>query len=847
MPVWPFGKKGKAARDASVTTEKAPLAGPRKDTPPRTPRKLSRSESNRRRRASTRSSKRAKAPLDDHDPMPPNAKLTAEQRMVNDTPAADTSAGEEEPKREIPSDANGENQQMSSHYYRQGMSNTSVQTDRPVGWTRPPTLRAKRSANNDPGLLRRKSSKKRKSDHVREEEIKSMSPLLPLQKRPATHGGGPLRRDSRKMHGGLNKHLERPTSDISLPIPESLHSSFSSSSDRRGFKVRSLDVFSPRPTIRYSQGRYPVPALPPSRSNSKREQRDVIPEESTKPSKTIDELADELDAGGLRELMERDERRQERKRKSDTDQAKRRLQRKADHQAEQDPKEKKRRDVDRGVLGREALPAEEPFKPTVTTNDQTDASAENANTSPVSWLHDPSREALNFDPFSDREAKAVDPTPEAPPVSTEVPPQPRTSPPRSPKYNIFAPPNSPPPTDLNRQSVTTIPENENDDRRTSTASDQAFGTGWTSFFRRSLQKPKRNSTDRGRHTPSEFSNTSRDSLQQRQPRATPKERAARRTSGTPVRTMSKFREDLPELPISPPNSRIQSPEAALPEAMHENAIPERAESSLAERISMAASSVDARDPFADPALKGKGDRSARGSRSMEVPSPEGGAPSTIVSQSLASIDSEGSWLSGRPAKRNSQPLSPPLRESESSLQKRYNDFSDSAEELGVAEDEYFSRLTPGPEQSYGGNGGGPVQDPLEKRRPSSTAMFSETTDESPTLATTTTTTVHHGTVARQPTIVHHGTRAKSSEGLLNQFQEGESVDPDSPASPTNRSFDLPGEEEEIMGKPQRATSVDLGMKHVRHISAGSAKLLDIHPRTSVDGKRLSGASGSQPL
>jgi len=38
---------------------------------------------------------------------------------------------------------------------------------------------------------------------------------------------------------------------------------------------------------------------------------------------------------------------------------------------------------------------------------------------------------------------------------------------------------------------------------------------------------------------------------------------------------------------------------------------------------------------------------------------------------------------------------------------------------------------------------------------------------------------------------------------------------------------------------QRATSINLGKDHVRHISAGSARLLSISPRSSVDTKRLS--------
>jgi hypothetical protein len=43
----------------------------------------------------------------------------------------------------------------------------------------------------------------------------------------------------------------------------------------------------------------------------------------------------------------------------------------------------------------------------------------------------------------------------------------------------------------------------------------------------------------------------------------------------------------------------------------------------------------------------------------------------------------------------------------------------------------------------------------------------------------------------------------------------------------------------IGGGLQRATSVDYKAAHMRHISAGSAKLLDLKPRPSGESKRMS--------
>jgi hypothetical protein len=88
---------------------------------------------------------------------------------------------------------------------------------------------------------------------------------------------------------------------------------------------------------------------------------------------------------------------------------------------------------------------------------------------------------------------------------------------------------------------------------------------------------------------------------------------------------------------------------------------------------------------------------------------------------------------------------------------------------------------------------------------------------------------------RHATIIHRQPRVKSTEGLLSfytnekpsadEHQKAQYAEPHTPDSPSS-------ETEPIM--VQRAKSVDLGKHHVRHLSAGSAKLLDIskHKRSS---------------
>lgn len=99
----------------------------------------------------------------------------------------------------------------------------------------------------------------------------------------------------------------------------------------------------------------------------------------------------------------------------------------------------------------------------------------------------------------------------------------------------------------------------------------------------------------------------------------------------------------------------------------------------------------------------------------------------------------------------------------------------------------------------------------------------------------------HGGVGKHPTIVRQGPgkRARSKEGLLNDFQNAEESGESSP------SGDSPESPENPYSSIQRATSVDLGKGHARHISAGSARLLNLPPRSSIDMKRLSGSSGER--
>ncbi len=149
---------------------------------------------------------------------------------------------------------------------------------------------------------------------------------------------------------------------------------------------------------------------------------------------------------------------------------------------------------------------------------------------------------------------------------------------------------------------------------------------------------------------------------------------------------------------------------------------------------------------------------------------------------------------------------------------REDDGEDDDDVADVADDEYFTRYAPHSTSAWARN-----RKSTGEARPSS----DEDDDEARVRAVG----------GRIPTVVHgHAAgRIRSSEGLVNT-DEGDSddvADPDSPTSPTSPiSVDLKSEEAGL----QRATSINLGQGHARHISAGSAKLLELSTRNSVDNK-----------
>lgn len=692
-------------------------------------------------------------------------------------------------------------------------------------------LQRPQSLRRDPAsesLVRRISSKRRREhDHIREEEIRAMSLPMP-QKRPAgSSGGGMLRRDSKKVKGGLNHRFERPTSNVSLPFEDSVHSSMSSNSELRPFRVSALDMFSPRPTIRFSVGSqyYSPDRTSPTtlmgRNDSRRERRPMGDRTEKQRNRTsrIDDLADTLDAGALREILDRDKKRKDKKTRADQERLRRRLERRAEKQNATEiggtPATPRREAM--GVVGlgieKEPMPMEH-VRPSTPPRPQRleimPTTPKHENGQLPTPMESPMEEPVVSDARAIRYSRGsvsnhvhqrgpsnVSQLPEL--ISEKLAQEMHSEseqlqdPFRSGSLHAV-------------DTVETTPSKRGSTRRRS--SDGRRMGAFASFFRRG----KRNSQDQGRTTPSEisFSNTSRESMS-RQPlpahlvgTAPPSAPIQiKRPSSVPRRTMSKFREDLPEFPISPPDSRVQSPDVPYTSAI---AARRRSPMPLDLRVE---------------SLNSMGGRS-------DSPVSPSAPPANIMSQSLASVDSEASWLSGKPLKRASTQSQ--LRSGVVSVQKN-EAFNASYEELGMADDEYFKRLSPRLDERRNDTPSRKASSTLmaldaavdmeEDRNPFNTQVSSSEDEELVRIVP-----------GRQPTIIHRQPRVKSTEGLLSFYTNdlpaanepvsrtphADSHTPDSPESPSFESGPV---------MVQRATSVDLGKHHVRHLSAGSAKLLDI--------------------
>ncbi|KAI1611124.1 hypothetical protein EDD36DRAFT_467118 [Exophiala viscosa] len=779
-----------------------------------------------------------------------------------------TSVSGTEPWNKRESPATGAPTDSGSNVYSQNpLSKSSIGPEDFTALPQAPTLLAKRG-QYDPTLTRRKSSKRKAEDYAREREIRAMSSPDQLSRRPSSYSGsGPLRRDTKEVPGDLNRKFKRPNSKVTLPLPEVIQES-EDVENAASFKIGILAALSPRPTLTYISNPRTSAGKQPARIKPSVEK--AIEEEAPTSRKRIDELADDLDAGGLRELMERDQRRHDKKKAAERERLQRKLQRKADRQREEELRGRQLQETTSSPLGPGTGGGERRGGPPVESGIETSHAAAAARVSPSprgrapeiyeesevprAWsrptnnvIRNPFEDETDIDLMIDPFAHEEDEGPAVPvrsPLRTVSPVEMRTN--QQPSHaTTISPPTSPVqrPSDrqsfsqtsaLGREITPDIPEQGQSERRASDQSSQRQLSSWTSFFKRGTRR-KPGATDRGRSTPSEFSNTSRESFARKQqppPVVVPRTFRRSDSSGVPQRTMSKFREDLPEFPISPPDSRVQSPEATTgPEIGGPQHLIRQSQSGTLDDRSLATASSNA--------AMDRGPSDPRRSRSMEMDASMGVHHGVTVSQSLASVDSEASWLSGRPAKRLSGGMSHPLRQSQSSLPTNAVPGSFDPEEDELAQDEYLNTLTPGPDVRRDS------ADSAMRRASSTVIDLERERQQSPVPEVPPLPAGHahdetwHAGLGRQATVVRQANRAKSKEGLLKEYgndspegsRKSTSDEDDSDSDMEALGAETPGAE--LQEAPiLRARSVEY-KGHARHISAGSARLLDIRRASSV--------------
>ncbi|KAH6632382.1 hypothetical protein F5144DRAFT_593158 [Chaetomium tenue] len=684
---------------------------------------------------------------------------------------------------------------------------------------RVPTLHSKRDGDHLPRKI--SSKKRRRDDRQREAEIKALSNFAPL--RPVAEdwmAGRPMKKDSKRFRPAFGVGIKgsdfdkfNRSSDISLPLPESIDSALSSDSDYISYKVSAFEALSPRPTLRYSTHPRFGAAAPGGAGFVRRPSpqrtrlNEPIPEATLKAHKRIDSLADDLSAGDLRELMERDQRRRARKLQLEQEKQEWRIARRAEKQkAVEAEAERQGREsppnLERGVFGREDIGLGVGPSSAIVTSSRIRHSGD----SPVGrgkgkevYKPEAARDENQSDPLASFHRVDSIPLhqPEALSEIQEYVPAHTSAASKGSFRRKFSRSKSP------HDSETRTEQSEKPSNNTAKGP-----RSWTSIFRWA-KKAKRSSGG-----PSSFSNASRDSMQTT-PTPTPPIIPMPRhvNAGVPKRTMSRFREDLPELPISPPASRVQSPEVeALDTIINTSVVAHPAV------VGTAPSPSTFRPRHDTPVSQQTSIERMRETPSTVSHADEPGISPEPHATSLASIDSEGSWFGGGLGRKrkssgileHASGLRLP-RQTPEPYSERRPENETTNDDMHIADDDYLSSLAPPHGDRAAWN-----------RKSTGEARPSSDWEEE----------AHWGSVrGLQPTVVRSQAygRVKSREGLLKSFgdeDEGtlELVDPEE-NSDASDGVGL-----------QRATSVDYGKVHARRISAGSARLLSITPRSSVDAK-----------
>lgn len=636
--------------------------------------------------------------------------------------------------------------------------------------SRNPTDAKQRGGDNGPAVLKKKLSKRKADAIAREREIRLLA-TAPIDIPRHALRGANRNVNARGVHP-RGRRSDRYLSDVSLSERNSAASSVADVSETYKFKVNAFAALTPRPAVRH------VPPHPPTarshNASAASMRREAVPnlpmtEENYYTKKRVDRLADDLDAGGLRELLERDRRRTEKQQIDDQQRLQRKLERRAEKQRleeerrrnephtteaqHEQPDDGSRREVEADhadgdpsrnheATASESKDATAPVH--MDTSKETHRKAEESleDVHAVKAVDEHSNRAQNL-----RQSRSFAPSQDMGMSQSTMS--------HSPVRREISTPASSQMYGLSKGSTSDVSRSIDAERRLSDQGGKSL-SAFSSLIRRGSSRLKRryrghfHETRTNLPTPASHESFFKAPAPSSAPPAFIPPRAFL-GSGTINRPHSKFTEHFGDEPISPRVSRLQSPD--IPE---ETTDTEHEESNAQPDVDSSAGEAGAE--LADGAHSRERSWAAD---SMDVES-ENNIP---LSQSLASIDSEGSWMSGEFLRRISKRTSNHHR----SVGSLRNNLEEQAPSSAVEnENEDLEEFTPSPEEARE-----TVQD---ARQASSNVISKEDQAKDET---------SHGETRKRPVLVTPANRPKSTQGLLNDIQSLSPVSADegSPIEP----------------------------------------------------------------
>lgn len=512
---------------------------------------------------------------------------------------------------------------------------------------------------------------------------------------------------------------DRPYSQVS-GVHASIHS-IESQASGGAYRIKSFSVLTPRPKLVYEEGhglwnqsREFQPTLVPSRSNSRRttvgdvrryKGPAVLEDNVVHRDDRIDDLVLELDDHELREAMERDSRRRQKKRQE----AEERTQRRLERQSRKPPAVSgalETRDDGYGSLEHDIDMQDHevaPSRQVVQSDEESDArpAEDTGNGTPLSWFNDnlsndqinkqylqyQPRDNITLNSMESRHGRHDEPEPIHETGEEE------DSPTLPPEPMMVQPP----------LIAVSLSSDRDLEARTKTS-------GWTSFIRKATAARIRKGQELRYEGAGEYNISESDhdpsinaTSNQRSGAFLEVENLRHRKGQTPGRHVpneilnamtaletghfqeknKEYEDEMRDTLSTPPNLAYQQDDGQASSRSSLERAPKQSPNAGNSR-SVSQQSFN-RPPSASRYSPSLG-RYGSGS-------PDGFRPRSAMSTSLASIDSEGSWLSGKITTnpRGSLQQISPLRTSASSFRRQYPEFDD---ETNIPEDEFFTGVRP---------------------------------------------------------------------------------------------------------------------------------------------------------